>query len=99
MATLSKLESQARDLIEESIQGDTDDAGWNSRQAVRVVFLAMWGSSLPIERIGAIAQAILNQITPQYALLKAVAELMRENILRVRVDDGGQTLFELNLMD
>jgi hypothetical protein len=99
MATLSTLESAARDLIDASRKADKVDGGYTERQAVRVVFWQNWSAALAADRVARIAAAVhnyeQNDVSDTY-IAQALTRLVKEQILRSRVVKGVR-LYELNI--
>lgn len=89
MATLSPLESAARDLIASHRMKD----GSMTEQAVCGVFWVQWAHSLTVEKIQEIAKAI-NGWDGDFQ--KACTAMVKAKILRTSVY-GGVRHYELNL--
>lgn len=89
MAVLSKLESQARDMIDAVAKSPT--LGLKER-AVCNVFWIQWQCSLTVERIQAIAAVVCHETRD---LQSACTILTRAGLLRSRICEGARH-YELN---
>src|SRR6478736_6298918 len=98
MATLSPLESKARDLIEASRDLDSHATfiDWSTSQAVRLVFLACWSQSLTATRVREIAIALGGSPISPDQLHTTLVRLIRQRTLRSRTE-GGLRLYEVAL--
>lgn len=90
MATLSALESTARDIIEADRAKDKGQAFWSTRQAIRNVFTACWCNALGVERILAIGNAMCAVQLDEEAVRHELSAFVRRGVLRSHVAEGAR---------
>lgn len=97
MATLSALESVARDLLDASQAADAKkDCDWYVAQTIRSVFRACWAKSLGVSDVVRIGNALETSGLAAPYIQKGLSRLVRQGTLRSRKANG-QTLYEMNL--
>lgn len=93
MAQLSEQEAKTRDMFDAYRKADKWSDDFSRTQIVFIVFTAMWMSSLTVERIQKVGEAITG--TLELDLQATLTRLTREKILRSRVLVG-KRVYEVN---
>lgn len=95
MTDYDETELKAREILDRIHDGQRENEGWQARQALRIVFRAMWTAALPVDRIVEITKALTGFAFTDENFKKPLAAAVRAGILRSR-REGGQRLYEIN---